>query len=154
MRPVEGKAAAAAVNALQTQLDRHLAAVDGMDQKAALLPPALGLVGVLGLVLPAGVTGWKLALDVLGVAGGLFAIVSCFMSLRVRTVPTGGDEDQIANGVDLGLADFNVRLARSLAAAARGARSVEREKANWLNVAFASTGVAILSWVLAHAVGG
>ncbi len=45
------------MTALQTQLDRHLAAIDGMDQKAALLPPALGLVGVLGVV-TSGATGW------------------------------------------------------------------------------------------------
>ena len=141
------------MTALQTQLDRHLAAIDGMDQKAALLPPALGLVGVLGVV-TSGATGWRLACDLLGLVSGVVAVASCFLTLRVETLAPGGDEDQIAHATDLAITDFDSRLARSLAAAARVCMIAEKRKANWLNVAFAATFAAVVFWVLAHAVGG
>lgn len=145
-------ASAAAVAALQTQLDRHLSAVDGMDQKAALLPPLVGAVGVLGLV-PAHATGLALWLDAAGVAAGLFAIAACFVSLAVRTVPVGGNEDQIASGAKMALDDFNAKLARSLADAIGLIHGTEKRKARSLNVAFFATAVAIGLWVVAHAIG-
>jgi len=147
-------ASEAALNALQGQLDRHLAGIDGMDQKAALLPPALGAVGVLGLVPTSGAHGVSLIFAVLGVVAALIAFLMCFATLMVVKVAVGADPDLVAAGASLPPAKFNLGMCRSVAGAIREVTTVEFKKARTLNIAFAATAAAIFFWVVSHASAG
>ncbi len=151
---VTADASAAALTVLQGQLDRHLASVDGMDRKAALLPPALGAVGVLGLVPAAGAQGLPLICAVLGVAATLIAFLTCLATLAVEKVAVGADPDKVAAGAALSPDEFNHRMCRSLANVIREVKAVEFDKARSLNIAFAATAAAIFFWLLSRATSG
>jgi hypothetical protein len=132
------QAVSAAVSSLERQLDRHLKAIDSLDQKASLLPPVLGALGLLSLNGVATGTNQFAATTfiVFALVAGTASMALALACLAPRRVPFGADAVKVALGTSLRRSEFDQGLANSLALCIRTAEEVGRYKASTLTLAF------------------
>src|ERR1035437_8863344 len=91
MRP-EAASASQAVSELRAMLDRHLASIDSIDQKAAFVIPALGAVGVLATPSKlAGLPGAAVCLLSVAFSAALVAFLLAWRVLAARKFGFGAD---------------------------------------------------------------
>jgi hypothetical protein len=143
----------AAIPILQAELSLASSNLDGIDRKAALLPPVV--IGLGGLLLPDGPwTGPQTALIGLALVAG---VVSVGLVLRV-VLPgewsLGPNAEQVTRGLTMPPADFELRVAGSLAKAVQRSSSASAVKGRSLRRATYWAVAATLLLIAAQVVGG
>jgi hypothetical protein len=149
------ESAAAAVQTLRAELEMIERALDALDQKAALVPAALGAIA--GLLVPSGSPS-SLAQGLLllgGLVSGLFATVfALVLVLRARYFNVGPDAQTAARYTYLSPADYNRAVAGSLADSIDAMSITNRYKSRWLNRSIYLLASTIVFLALARAAGG
>jgi hypothetical protein len=146
--------AAAAVAALQAELELADHNLDALDRKSALLPAFLAALAGLFISSESVLTGLGIGAVVIALASGIISVSSALYAMRARAHILGPDVDEVIVNLDLPIADFNAALAGSLAEAINHATQVALFKARWLNRAMLLAVVTILFLSLARLGGG
>jgi len=152
--PPKATSAAAAVAALQAELEMLERALDTTDRKAALLPVAVAGIGGLFIVPDATLTGAQVLALLPGVASGAISAILALRVLRTTYLSFGPNAQQSARSTHFPPAYYNRAVAGSLADAIDLMSDVLRRKAGRLNVAMSFGGAAILLFALVRVAGG
>jgi hypothetical protein len=130
---IDGESAAAAVAALQAELQLADGNLDALDRKASLLPAFLA--GLAGLFISAdtSVNGAAVVAVVTALGTGILAVASALLALRARAHVLGPNAEEVVRNLDVPIAVFNAALANSLATAVNDATRVALFKSTWLN---------------------
>lgn len=134
------------LGALNATLDRMLAANEGLDRKAALVPPALGVATslVVGrLADPSNMESWTLSIGLAALIAALVCLTAAVVVLApIHNFWVGADPFKTALRADRPRREFDQKLANSLAQAVTGLRLLILWKARMLSLslgAFAAT---------------
>lgn len=153
-RPPNEASAAAAVAALQAELELADGNLDALDRKTALLPAFLAALAGLFIGSESVITGLGLTAVLIALAAGILSVSSALLAMRARPQISGPDVDEVIANLDLPIADFNAALANSLAQEINGATRVALFKARWLNRAMILAVGTILFLSLGRVAGG
>jgi len=151
--PPDAESAAAAVAALQSQLQLADGNLDALDRKAALLPAFLAALAGLFLDPDSILSGLGLVSVLIALAAGIVSVGCALNAMRARAHVSGADVDDVMANLDLPIRDFNAALAGSLAWAINNATDHALHKGRWLNRAMAIAVVTILFLSLSRLAG-
>jgi hypothetical protein len=151
--PVDGSVQEAIVE-LRLLLDRYLSSIESLDQKAALVVPALGAIGVLTApVKPLGQTSAFAALFLsLAVSAAVLAFVMSLRALRAKRSEIGADPVKLALQTSLDPDSFRQGIADSLAIAVCSLRSTTEEKAKRLNLSLLAGAISVVCFLASRIV--
>lgn len=152
--PPNEASAAAAVAALQAELELADGNLDALDRKSALLPAFLAALAGLFIGAESVITGLGLTAVLGALVAGVLSVSSAMLAMRARPQIFGPDVDEVIANLDLPIADFNAALANSLAQEINGATRVALFKARWLNRAMILAVATILFLSLGRVAGG
>ena len=127
------ESAAAAVQALQSELQLADGNLDALDRKAALLPAFLAALAGLFIDSNSVRSGLGLIATLIALALGICAVTCSLRAMTARAHVPGADVDQVTSNLHLPVADFNAALAGSLALAINAGTRIAVFKARWLN---------------------
>src|SRR5437762_1536145 len=105
--PPNEKSAEAAVAALTAELTMASGNLDGLDQKAGLVPPVVAGVAALFIAPDLHFTWLQAFFLVPAVVVGGLSIWFALRTLEARPLSLGGNADRIVEGTRFGPADFN-----------------------------------------------
>ncbi len=153
-QPPNEASAAAAVSALQAELELADGNLDALDRKSALLPAFLAALAGLFISSESVLNGLGLLVVLIALVAGILSVSFALYAMRARAHILGPDVDAVIANLELPIADFNAALAGSLAEAINRATQVALFKARWLNRAMILAVVTILFLSLARLIGG
>lgn len=154
LRP-RAESASEAVSELRAMLDRHLASIDSLDQKATFVIPALGAVGVLATPTRlAGLPGAAICLLSVAFSAALVAFMLAWRVLSARKFGFGPDPLKVALDTSAPREAFSQGLANSLAECVLHARDAIEDKARLLNLALFATTISVFCFLTAKIVEG
>ncbi len=153
--PVKASASEAVVE-LRRMLDGHVADMDSIDQKAALIVPTLGAIGVLGApAQPLGqASAGAQACLVIALASSLVSFVMVALTLGAVRFWGGADPSALAQGCTDSEAQFHQRLAGSLSKAVVSAQAAATDKKAWFNLSLFAAIIAVLAFAAARVLEG
>jgi hypothetical protein len=144
-----------AVSELRAMLDRHLASIDSIDQKATFVIPALGAVGVLATPDKlAGLPGLAVCLLSVAFSAALTAFLLAWRVLAARKFGFGAEPVTLALSTSAPPEQFSQGLANSLAGCVVRARDAIDYKARLLNLALFATAISVFCFLTAKIVEG
>ena len=135
------ESAAAAVSALSSELAMANANIEGIDQKAGLVPPVVAAVAALFIAPDAHISLLQALFFVPALVVGIAAIWLALQTLEAKPISLGGDASEIAAGDHFKPADFNHAVAASLAIAVRKHSELTQWKGHRLNWSMRLAGV-------------
>jgi hypothetical protein len=130
--------------------------MDSLDQKAALIIPALGTIGVISAPLKAAgqaSIGTQVCLA-LALSASVMAFFWAAATLRAIRYWGGADPDLLVDALNEGEVEFNEMLAASLADAVNSACAAAAEKARRFNLGLFSSAIAVAAFVSARVLEG
>lgn len=127
------ESAAAAVQALQSELQLADGNLDALDRKAALLPAFLAALAGLFIGSDSVRSGLGLIATLIALALGIGAVTCSLRAMSARAHVPGADVDEVTSNLHLPIADFNAALAGSIALAINNGTRIAVFKARWLN---------------------
>jgi hypothetical protein len=148
----DADSAAAAVETLRAELEGILGAIDALDQKAALIPAALGAIAALFIAPDTTFTGIKIPIVVIGLTAGGVSIVFALAALAPRFIDAGPNAQTTAASTHLHPAAFNRAVAGSLANSIDRMSEVTKSKGFRFNVSAVAAGIAIAALGLVRVV--
>ena len=148
------KSASAAVAALQSQLEMADGNVDALDRKAALIPATLAALAGLLLANQVGLSGWQLAAIAVALVTGITSAILALLALQARKLVLGPIPSQVAAGVGLPIAEFNQRLAGSIAIAIDTHTDLAEKKGRMINWAMRFAVASIVCLAVSRVIGG
>ena len=146
--------AAAAVAALQAELEMVERALDSTDRKAALVPVAVAAVGSLFVVPDAPTSEAPIVLLVAGVLVAAVSIVLALVALRTRWMSFGPNARHAAESVHVPAPYYRRAVAGSLADAIDLMSDVLKVKGRRLNDSMSAGALAIALLALSRVLGG
>ena len=132
-QPPNEASAAAAVHALQAELELADGNLDALDRKTALLPAFLAALAGVFMGSDVVADGSRLIAFAIALSVGIGSVCCALYAMRARAHIPGPDVDEVIANLDLPIPYFNAALANSLAQAVNNATSVAVFKARWLN---------------------
>lgn len=145
-----------AVRTLESVLERHLAAKQALESKAALVVPAVGTVGALfaGHPVASPLPGPMVALGLTVVAAALAAIGYSLRCLAAVSIAVGPNPVLLARVTTVGPDAMNQSVADALAIAIVSAKAVVIEQGAYFNRSLISAGTAVGALILFAMLGG
>lgn len=148
------ESAAAAVSALSAELAMANGNIEGIDQKAGLVPPVVAGVAALFLAPDAHFSLLQAIFLVPALVVGIVAVWLALQTLEAKPISLGGDAGQIAAGDHFAPADFNHAVAGSLAMAVMKHSELTQWKGQRLNWSMRLAGVTFVLLAIARLLGG
>jgi hypothetical protein len=148
------ESAAEAVQTLQAELNLVFGVLNGLDQKAGLIPAIVGTVALLVVAPDTRFNSAQAIFLCVAVASGILAGGLAVRVLWARNLNIGPDADRTVQSANLPVGEFDIAVADSLARSVNSVGEVVRWKETWLNRAMFFGAVAILALVLARIAGG
>ncbi len=143
--PVEASAEAA-VTTLRAELDTLFQAIDAIDQKAAVVPAALGAIAALFIAPDTTLQEAQIVAMLIGIVTGGVSIGFALFALSARLIDAGPNAQQTAGAVHLHPAAFNRAVAGSLANSVDKMSEITKSKGYRLNVSLVFAAFAIASF--------
>jgi hypothetical protein len=146
--------AVAAVAMLRAELEMVERALDAIDRKAALLPAVIAAIAGIFIAPDSTFTCTQYVALVPGLACGITASILALVVMKARRLDVGPNAHATANGAHFAPAEFNQRVARSLAKSVKAMSELSEWKAERLNIAGWFAGTSILLFALVRVAGG
>lgn len=146
-RPVRGESVAAALPAVNDVVERGLKALDALDRKAALIPPAIGIAA--GIAIPRVEPGQldraiTASAGLSAIATGLIALAAAVIVMVPRSYRAGVDPVSAALGTGDDPTGFMQGLTNSAARSAVSVRNLILRKSDLFIVAVVALAATIL----------